>query len=360
MSKQFYRDVGQEDDRAADNCHNFSERHAQRDGTPGPDGVLRTGGVRTRESSRRSPGSRFGTAAAAALVGFALLAWSAPVTGAAAGDAVHGSEPPEAELAPEGRVPNRSYPASELFTQISPQLGERHHNQPSVIDGYLLLAGNGVHEFWDISNPYSPVRVSEFFSPHRFGEAESHQVSYAKFADGSLYLVTISGRGIDLWSIDDVDVREPRLLKSLKLPNIDYGNLHNAVWGVAWQGDYIYVGASTSGLYVVDAADPVRARLIRVVPRSRLGGVAAGPLFALGNLLVITTPLNLSGIVTLDISDPTDPTLLDFVRPRGKSYLGWFYGGNAVLQTPYRTYDVTTDRATSSSSARSTRRRAST
>ena len=297
--------------------------------------------MRTPESSRRSPGSGFGTAAA--LVCVALLAWSAPVTGAAAGAAVRGSEPSEAELGPEGRVPNRSYPASELFTQISPQLGERHHNQPSVIDGYLLLAGNGVHEFWDISNPYSPALVSEFFSPHRFGEAESHQVSYAKFADGSLYLVTISGRGIDLWSIDDVDVREPRLLKALKLPNIDYGNLHNAVWGVAWQGDYIYVGASTSGLYVVDAADPVRARLVRVVPRSRLGGIAAGPLFALGNLLVITTPLNLSGIVTVDISDPTDPTLLDFVRPRGKSYIGGFYGGNAVLQTPYRTYDVTTN-----------------
>ena len=296
--------------------------------------------MRAPDPSRRSPGPGFG---AAALVCVALLAWSAPVTGAAAGDAVHGSEPSEAELGPEGRVPNRSYPASELFTKISPQMGERHHNQPSVIDGYLLLAGNGVHEFWDISNPYSPVLVSEFYSPHRSGEAESHQVSYAKSADGSLYLVTISGRGIDLWAIDDVDVREPRLLKALKLPNIDYGNLHNAVWGVAWQGDYIYVGASTSGLYVVDAADPVRARLVRVVPRSRLGGVAAGPLFALGNLLVITNPLNLSGIVTLDISDPTDPTLLDFVRPRGKSYVGWFYGRNAVLQTPYRTYDVTTN-----------------
>ena len=302
---------------------------------------MRGRGLRTRESSRRSPG--FGTAAAAALVCVALLALSVPVIGAAAAEAVRGSETPAAELAPEGRVPNRSYPTSELFTQISPQLGERHHNQPSVIDGYLLLAGNGVHEFWDISDPYSPVRVSEFFSPHRFGEAESHQVSYAKSADGSLYLVTISGRGIDLWSIDDVDVRAPRLLKALKLPNIDYGNLHNAVWGVAWQGDYIYVGASTSGLYVVDAADPVRARLVRVVPRSRLGGVAAGPLFALGNLLVITNPLNLSGVVTLDISEPTDPTLLDFVRPRGKSYVGWFYGGNAVLQTPYRTYDVTSN-----------------
>ena len=101
--------------------------------------------------------------------------------------------------AAEGQIPNRSYPSNELFTKISPQLGDRHHNQPTVINGYLLLAGNAVHEFWDISNPYPPVRLSELFSPHRFGEAESHQVSYAKSPNGRLYLVTISGRGIDLW-----------------------------------------------------------------------------------------------------------------------------------------------------------------
>ena len=241
----------------------------------------------------------------------------------------------------EGQIPNRSYSSNELFRKISPQLSNRHHNQPTVINGYLLLAGNGVHEFWDISDPYSPELVSEFLSPHRFGEAESHQVAYARFPDGGLRLATISGRGIDLWDIDDV--RAPRLLSALELPNIDYGDVHNAVWGVAWHGDYIYVGATTSGLYVVDAGDPTRPRMVTGLPVDELGGVTAGPVFALGNLLVITTPRDGAGVATLDISDPGDPALLDFVRSSAESYIGGFYGKNAHLQGPFRTYDVTTD-----------------
>ncbi|MXY16082.1 MAG: PKD domain-containing protein [Acidobacteria bacterium] len=240
-------------------------------------------------------------------------------------------------------VPNRAYPSNELFTRISPQLGDRHFNQPSVVNGYLLLAGNAVHEFWDISDPYSPVRLSELLSPHRSGEAESHQVSYARFPDGSLYLATVSGLGIDLWNIDDV--RQPRLLSALELPDISYGDVHNSVWGIAWQGKYIWVGATTSGLYVVDAGDPARPRLVTTLATTALGGVAAGPLFALGNLLVITTPKERSGIVTMDISDPANPALLDSVKPSGHSYIGGFYGRYAYLQSPLRTYDVTSNPA---------------
>ena len=240
-----------------------------------------------------------------------------------------------------GQVPNRSYPSSELFTQISPQMSDRSHQQPTVVNGYLLLAGNGVHEFWDISDPYAPVRLSEMFSPHRFGQAESHQVSYAKFPDGSLYLVTISGRGIDLWGIDNV--HQPSLLSALELPNINYGDVHHAVWGVAWEGDYIYVGATSNGLYIVDAGNPAQPELVASIPTSEMGGVPTGPLFALGNLLVITTPKEHKGVVTMDISNPASPALLDFERPETPSYIGSFYGRNAHLLDPFRTFDVTSD-----------------
>ncbi len=136
---------------------------------------------------------------------------------------------------------------------------------------------------------------------------------------------------------------QPRLLSALQLPNINYGDVNNAIWGVAWQGDYIYVGATTTGIYIVDAAKPSQPRLINTIPTTRFGGIPAGPLFALGNLLVVTTPKNHSGIATLDISDPAVPVLLDFVDPSGNSYIGWFYGKDAYLQKPLRTYDVTTD-----------------
>ena len=243
---------------------------------------------------------------------------------------------------PEGQTPNQSYLPGEVLTQISPQLGDRRHNQPTVVNGYLLLAGNGVHEFWDISDPYAPTRLSELFSPHRRGQGESHQVSYARFADGSLYLATTSGRGIDLWDIDDV--RAPRLLSGFELPNTSYGDIHNAVWGIAWQGEYIYVGATSDGIHVIDAADPTQPRLVTTVPTSEMGGVLAGPLFALGNLLVVTTPKVHAGVVTMDIGDPAYPRLLDFHVPSGEnSYIGSFYGRYAYLQFPLRIFDVTTD-----------------
>ena len=270
-----------------------------------------------------------------------LFVGAVPPTASVHGQTDVAPQSGRAARAAEGRIPNQSYPSNELFTKISPKLGSRRHNQPAVIDGYLLLTGNGVHEFWDISDPYSPVQVSELASKHRSGGTESFQVSYAKFPDGSLYLVTTSGRGIDLWGIDNV--HQPVLLSGLELPNINYGDVHHAVWGVAWEGDYIFAGATSNGLYIVDASNPTKPKLVASIPTSELGGIKAGPLFALGNLLVITTPKANAGVVTMDISNPASPILLDFVKPEKSSYIGSFYGGHAHLLNPFRTYDVTTD-----------------
>ena len=213
----------------------------------------------------------------AASEGYETVTLSAVRGGATVGTATVTITANDGPLAPSarGRIPDRSYPSAELYTKISPQLGASEHNQPTVINGHLLLAGSGVHEFWEISDPYSPVKVSEFSSPHRFGRAESHQVSYARFGNGSLHLATVSGRGIDLWGIDNLSA--PRLLSAIELPNINYGDVNNAVWGIAWQGDYIYVGATTSGLYIVDASNPARPRLVGTVPRSELGASPRAP-----------------------------------------------------------------------------------
>ena len=101
---------------------------------------------------------------------------------------------------PAGSVPNQTYPANELFEIISPQLGTRHLNQPSVYNGYVIFAGNAVHEVWDIANPYAPVKRAQMLSNFRSGEAESHQVTYAPRWH-RYYLATISGKGIDIWNV---------------------------------------------------------------------------------------------------------------------------------------------------------------
>ncbi len=251
------------------------------------------------------------------------------------------------QVTPTGTVPDRTYAPGEVFQQISPTLSPGvHHNQPHVVDGRLFLSGNGRQELWDIADPYAPVRLAILQSPHAAGEAEGHQVSFARQPDGQggfrLLAATISGRGIDLWDL--TAPQSPTLLNALELQGIQYGDNTQAVWGVTWQGRYIYVGGTNTGLHVVDAADPQQPSVVARLTTAELGGISAGPVFALGNLLVVSTPKGASGITTLDISDPVQPTLLDTERPiTGGSYIGWFYGRHVYLQTPLRVFDVLTD-----------------
>ena len=241
----------------------------------------------------------------------------------------------------DGTIPNLSYLPEQEFTIISPEMANVSLNQPSVFNGYLILAGDGDHEVWDISNPYAPSYCASMETQYNeLGESESHQVTYGKKGD-EYYLATISGEGIDIWNV--TDTTSPTLEAELKLPGIYYGDVAGAIWGLSWQGNYLYVGATTNGLYVVDVTDPSSPELVSELTRSELGGVSAGPVFVLGDMLVVTTPKVTAGIATVDISNPLRPRLLDSVLPTNVSYIGGFYGTHATLIGPFRTYDVTTD-----------------
>jgi len=248
--------------------------------------------------------------------------------------------------APEGVVPNEEYPADMVDLPpdrwrdglVSPTLEFEHHNQPSIINGYLQITGNSRFSIYDISNPREPVQLSHQLSPNdctACGEAEGHQVSFAKYGD-RFYTVTIQGRGVDLWDI--TDVRAPEHLKSVDIEGVNFGDFTEAVWGVAWQGHHIFVGGTNTGLHVIDASDPADAQIVARV--ANLGGVSAGPVFPVGNVLVVTTPKNSSGVATLDISNPRSPVLLASIRSSEESYIGAVYGHHAYLLNPLRVYDV--------------------
>lgn len=239
-------------------------------------------------------------------------------------------------------MPSVSFTADQVGKIVSPVLskGERH-NQPSIVNGYLLIAGNARFSLWDIRDPFAPAKLAQFESEFSDGEAESHQVALAKLADGRLVAATTSGRGIDLWNLSAATA--PALLAAVPIDGIDYGDATSAVWGLAWQGRYVFVGGTNTGLHVIDAVDPSAPVIVAHLPTAALGGVSAGPVFALGNLLLVTTPKDHAGLATLDIGDPTAPALLDFELPAENSYIGHFFGRHAHLLTPFRTYDVTTD-----------------
>lgn len=257
-----------------------------------------------------------------------------------------GDRPP---AGPEGSIPNDPQDPSTVGTTnnnwpdglISPTLESGHHNQPSIINGYLHLSGNSLMAMYDISDPTDPEQLSFAKSPGATGaEAEGHQVSFAKYGE-TFYVATIQGRGIDIWDI--TDARNPEHVKAIQIDGINYGDFTEAVWGIAWQGTTIYVGGTNTGLHVIDADDPANASLVKSIPQGQLGNVNAGPLFAVGNLLAITTPKDNAGVATLDISDPHNPMILDSMLPGTKSYIGWFYRHHIYLLNPIRVYDVLSD-----------------
>lgn len=258
--------------------------------------------------------------------------------------------------APEGKLPNIPMPANKINLPrdrwreglVSPTVEAGHHqNQPIVINGYVQGAGNAEIVFYDIADPANPKLLSRMQSPgfnprggpKGVGEAESHQTSLGRYGD-KFYQVTTSGTGVDIWDV--TDARAPRHVRLVKLDGINYGDFTDAVWGMYWQGSVIYVGGTNTGLHILDAADPEDVKVVKKIPISQFGGVSAGPLWAVGNTLVITTPKDNGGIATMDISDPMNPIALDFITP-SKSYICGLYGKHVYVQSPLRVWDVLTD-----------------
>jgi len=266
---------------------------------------------------------------------------------ASGGTSSTGGQPDDGPPAgPEGVIPNDPYPESVANPSkdnwqdglISPTLESEHHNQPAVINGYLQITGNSMFSLYDISDPSDPDLLSTNLSPDyctACGEAEGHEVSFAKYGD-RLLTVTIQGKGVDFWDI--TDATSPEFLKTVYIDGINYGDFTEAVWGVAWQGRHVFVGGTNTGVHIIDATVPENAEIVGHL--TNLAGVSAGPLFPVGNVLVVTTPKDNAGIATLDISDPENPILLKSVLPTDKSYIGAFYRHHAYLLNPLRVYDV--------------------
>jgi hypothetical protein len=250
---------------------------------------------------------------------------------------------------PKGTIPNAPQTADKVNLPktdwkngiISPSMQKGAAlAQPSVVNGYLLIAGNEEFWFYDVSDPTAPKQVSSFKAANRTGgEAESHTVSFARYGD-KFYMVSLGGRGIDTWDITDPTA--PKAVGYLKIDGTSYGDYTNAIWGVFWEGQYIYVGATNNGIKVVDANNPADLKLIASVPTSAYGNVSAGPLDAIGNVLVVTTPKESGGVATLDISDPAKPTRLASLSA-STSYIGQFYRRWVFLIGPIRAWDVLTN-----------------
>ena len=150
------------------------------------------------------------------------------------------------------------------------------------------------------------------------------------FSDGYAALLAIDG--VEIW--DWTDILNPKQVSRLELPGIFPGYGHGA-WWLFWQAPILYVSGAANGIYIVDVSDPEhpllvdRGELPNPIPNSQTGGFRVGPIFAVGNILVISSNDG-RGYATLDISDPINPALLDSLGAGSPASYSSMVNGNHI------------------------------
>lgn len=184
----------------------------------------------------------------------------------------------------------------------------------------------------DVSNPRDVKLVRRIYEPEGITKEfrEAHSLGSA-YVQGKKLVALQTGVGIEIWDFSDVNAIAP--LSKLQLPGVNFGDYSSVAWQLSWQAPYLYVAGANQGIFIVDTSDPRNPKLAdrgpgkpNPVPVGELGGFRVGPIFSLGNLLVISSMDVADGFSTLDISDPVDPQLLSRVA-RLKDYYATCFDG---------------------------------
>jgi DNA-binding beta-propeller fold protein YncE len=217
-------------------------------------------------------------------------------------------------------------------------------NVASMHSGYLftLFAPDsgwapGGLLFYDVSDPTDVQLVHRVFEPEGRTKdfREAHSMGFSDF-DGRRHVVFHSGTGVEFWDLSDP--MAPEQLSVLDLPGVAHGDYEFVSWQLAWQGPYVYVSSSERGVFVVDASDPLNPVLAErgfdrpnPVPPGELGGFRVGPIFAVGNLLILSSMDTEGGYSVSDISDPANPALLSAATVGFEKFYSTCFGGNRIV-----------------------------
>ncbi|MCR6480225.1 RICIN domain-containing protein [Variovorax sp. ZS18.2.2] len=203
-------------------------------------------------------------------------------------------------------------------------------NAGLMVNGYFLTSfapdsglGPGGFLLYDVSNPRQIQLVKKIYEPDdatggRTKEfRETHSFGTAKIG-GKTYVVLPSINGVEFW--DFTDINDIKQVKKLALPGVNAGDYENVAWQLWWQAPYLYVASAGRGMFIVDASDPANAVVANrgagkpnPVPTGELGNFRIGPIFTMGNHMVLTAMESNGGFASLDISDPLNPKVLDTI-----------------------------------------------
>ena len=244
----------------------------------------------------------------------------------------------EQELfAPIARVDTSSgVPANAYGKPFGLNVGVMHNGYFATLFAPDSGDGPGGLLFYDISDPRRLRLVNRVYEPEgRTGELrEAHAIGASNSYPGS-YVVLQSGKGIEFW--DWTDVARPVQLSRMRLPGVEFGDYGSVAWQLFWQAPYVYVAVAEQGIYIVDATDPRNPVLVdrggrpNPIPPSQLGGFSVGPIFAVGNLLVISGMETTNSLATLDIGDPKNPRLLGSLGEDVPLYYASSFNGGRII-----------------------------
>lgn len=230
------------------------------------------------------------------------------------------------------QIANRPYGEDQVFKIIGRLNTEngapREHSSVVNHQGYVVevyseenerpRAGIAVYDFSDPTNPTLVAHTDE----NTDKLAEQHAIGFTHW-QGRDYAALLAVDGIEIW--DWTEVQAMQQVGRLELPGVEFGYSRGAWWS-AWQAPYLYVSGASNGVFIVDTSDPTQPRLIdrggspNPIPNSQTGGFRAGPIFAVGNLLILSSNDG-RGYATLDIGDPANPRLLDsFMQGSPRTY----------------------------------------
>jgi DNA-binding beta-propeller fold protein YncE len=147
------------------------------------------------------------------------------------------------------------------------------------------------------------------------------------------YAAIPSGYGIEVWDFTDVNTGvAPTRTSRFAIPGIAAGDYTDTSWQLTCQAPYVYVANANQGVSVISIANPSSPLLLSRTPISQTGGFRVGPIFTQGNLMVVSSMDTNGTMSTLDISDPTAPSLLDTFSP-GVNFYATCFNGNEVIFT---------------------------
>jgi hypothetical protein len=221
--------------------------------------------------------------------------------------------PAQAALVGPG-LGNVTYSAEQVFAPVGFIQSPEGHGNVALVQGHLMVIDSsdgggdfddGAIEFWDVSDPTTPVSVARYDNDDTHLLREAHGYTLA-WMNGALVLCAQAEEGVVFFDVTDVN--DVFKVGFIDLPGITKGD-YSGDWWTFFQAPHVFVAGVDSGLYVVDAHDVAAPTLVAQVPTGALAGVSPAQVFATGNLLVVMEAQG-RGYATLDISDPTRPRLL--------------------------------------------------